>query len=873
MSGPNGASPDVSTVGKVWKKALEQFKAGRLDQAEEHCTAILDTMPNHLDAINMLGVVAQRTDRHKLALKRFEQAMSLDSSLALIHINASISLFHLGQKAQALAALDQALTLEPDNRQAQQIKGEIISHASSEEQQADPLQNCIFLHRRGRLDAAASCYLQVLRRQPDHIDALNNLGLVLTALGKADAAIPHFEKALRLKPDFAQAHNNMGNALDALGKSDAAAAQFRQALACQPDFPEALHNLGSHLGNRGKVSDAIQLLERALALNPDFCEAHQKLGDFLAQTGKAVAALEHLQRAVAINPNRPGLFNTLGTLLNRENRRKEAVANLEQALQLKPDYPEALNNLGVVLSAMGRVQEAVERFRQALALQPEYADAINNLGGALSTMGRSDEAAACYARALELKPDFQVARIHLAAAQLKRCDFQGVADSRRAIEQTIMSGKLTVNFTLNYIIPFLALGDDARKICHELSNRHLHIEEPPFYQPRPKDGSPLKIGHLSPNFGDHPISHVTRKVFSLHDRKKVKVIGYSLLDRSGDDSDHYRDIRESCDDFVCLAALSDRQAARRIANDQVDILINLSGYMPNHGLGICRLRPAPVQAYWLGHGGTLGLSFIDYMIADTTVIPDEDISTYSEKTVRLPENFQPADTGEITENGPGRKEYGLGEDNLVFCVFNNSQKIDASAFKCWMRIMQRVPDSQLWLSVPKTTAQTAANLKKEAKKNGVDPRRLLFATRVPDKRDHFARIALADLFLDTFTVNASTSAIDALWAGLPMVTRYGGNYFSRTGASMLKQVGLEELICRSTEEYEELAVALARDRNRLKGLRDKLARNRFTEPLFDAQRFVDHLETAYEAMWQNHRSGNGHQAIDVPPLPRKQPVR
>jgi predicted O-linked N-acetylglucosamine transferase (SPINDLY family) len=377
----------------------------------------------------------------------------------------------------------------------------------------------------------------------------------------------------------------------------------------------------------------------------------------------------------------------------------------------------------------------------------------------------------------------------------------------------------------------------------------------------------IRIGYVSSHLGNHPIGHVTRGIFKEHDRGDFDIYAYSLEDRSNEPSGEHRDIKAGCDSFTDISSLSPVDAARRIASDGISILVDLAGYMSYENLNIFSYRPAPVQVYWLGHGGGLGLSFIDYVIADTVVIPPGDECKYKEKILRLPEIYHSTDTPPISETRMQRSDQGLAENAFVYCAFNSPKKIDRKVFDAWMNILHRVPASQLWLSRPHGSELLVRNLRREAQKRGVDPDRLVFASRTPDKSVHLARHRLADLFLDTFSYNASTTAIDTLWAGLPILTCRGDTFYSRICTSMLTSIGLQDMICDSIQAYEDRAVYFAQNGNALAEVRERLARNRMSHPLFDVKRFVRHLEAGYREIWKRFQENQPPQNVNIPPLP------
>ncbi|HYD64584.1 glycosyltransferase family 9 protein, partial [Azospirillum sp.] len=381
--------------------------------------------------------------------------------------------------------------------------------------------------------------------------------------------------------------------------------------------------------------------------------------------------------------------------------------------------------------------------------------------------------------------------------------------------------------------------------------------------PRP-DGR-LRIGYLSPNFGNHPVGHVTLSLYGLHDRSRFEVFAFSLEDRAHEAEPFHRQIRAGVDHFEEIGHLSDAAAAAAIRAHGIHILIDLNGCMTPKRLGIPAHRAAPVQVYWLGHAGGVGIPSLDYLLADRVVVPDGEPRRYREAVARLPDCYHVTDRAPIAAAVKPRAAYGLADGAVVFCAFNNPQKIDRAGFGLWMAILRQVPGSQLWLTRNDDPA-LEANLRRAAEAAGVDPGRLVFATRVADKAEHLARHALADLFLDTVTLTASTTALDALWGGLPLLTLRGSRFAGRIAASMLTAVGLAEMIVDTPERFVAQAVALAGDPARLKGLRARLEHQRNSFPLFDTERFARHLERAFETMWANFQAGRPPQDFDVPAI-------
>lgn len=570
------------------------------------------------------------------------------------------------------------------------------------------------------------------------------------------------------------------------------------------------------------------------------------------------------------NPGNPGLLQLLGEIAWRQGENSLAEDLLRRAVVSNPNDPQGHYRLANVLATSRCIDDATRHYRQAIHLQPTYWQAHMNLGLMLLAEGRLVEAKECFEITLEHRPDLIQVSCYLLDLRLTLGELSTVKSMSASVHSLYRRciGSDEHDFSaLMYLAPLLSVSRQdyiplSQKMNGLLSKplaSALHVHVPK----REK----LRIGYLSPDFGDHPISHVTLGIFGQHDRKWLEVIAYSMKDRTGNlDQEYINKIRQSCDDFVDLSGMTVRQAAQRVADDGVGILVNLSGYMSPPSLEILSWRPAPVQVYWLGHGGGLGLSFVDYVIADAMVIPPGDEDGYVENVIRLPDSYHCADTPPISASNQSRAVHGLSDDAFVFCAFNNPNKIDSEVFDVWMNILRRVPGSQIWMSSPGDGAALKSNLRAEACQRGINPDRLVFAKRVPEKSMHFARHRLADLFLDTFVYNASTTAIDALWAGLPVLTRPGSDFVSRICATHVTNVGLGDMICSSTQEFEDRAVFFANNATALAMVRDRLARSRLSAPLFDTPLFVRHLESAYREIWRRHLSDEGPESFDVIPM-------
>jgi predicted O-linked N-acetylglucosamine transferase (SPINDLY family) len=718
-------------------------------------------------------------------------------------------------------------------------------------------------HQAGRLSEAEALYQQVLQASPNHPDALHNLGIIACQMGRYDVAVDYISQAIKAQPLRADFYNNLGETYRRRGQFDRALSNYRLALELSPGHEQALANIGDVLQQQGKLDEAVAQYREALAIKPDDAEAHLKLGDALQKQGKLEESVGYYRRALKLAPTNVDAFNNLGVALWAQGKQKEAVGYFQQALALKPDFAGAHNNLGNALKARGELGEAREHYQQALASNPEFAEAYYNLGIVLEEQGRLEEAVAQYRQALTLKPDYVEAENQLMWSLHCFCEWKqlgGIIEHQQQLLHTARSP---------FIKPFSLLcipGTPAEQLS--CARNHAAHYLAPIARLRDglgfqftRAGKPrLRVGYLSADFHQHATAYLIAELFELHDRAQFEIVTYSYGPNDG--GLMRKRIADACDRFVEIAEAPFVEAARRIYEDKIDILIDLKGYTRGARTEILALRPAPIQVSYLGYPGTMGAECIDYIITDRFVTPPGHEPFFSEKLVYLPDCYQVNDRKrEIAKLTPSRKECGLPEKGVVFCSFNNTYKITPAVFDIWMRVLQRVPGSVLWLLEANTGV--AANLRREAKARGVEPERLVFAPKQP-LAQHLARHRNADLFLDTWPYNAHTTASDALWAGLPVLTCAGETFASRVAGSLLTAMELPELITHSLEEYEAAAVRLARAPSELAGLKKRLAKSRLTTPLFDSERFTRHLERAYRMMWEQYLKGEGPKRIEVP---------
>ncbi|MEX2127404.1 MAG: tetratricopeptide repeat protein [Xanthobacteraceae bacterium] len=676
--------------------------------------------------------------------------------------------------------------------------------------------------------------------------------------GDLAGAIRLYEKVVRKAPSNAVALNFLGLACFQNGELEQAASSINRALSLKPDLPDADFHLGIIFHAMGRHEEAARHLTKAIAAKPDDADARSTLGTVLRELGRDEEAIEQCRKAIALKPDLAGAYVNLGNALFAINLPLEAIQQYHHALRIDSLLPEAHVCLSTALIALDRFEEAIGHCERVLVLKSDSADAHMSLGDALVELGRRAEASQHYRQAVAVDPDHKFAFGKLANASLAICDWSNFSQIRSELE-------LRVKQNRSHIEPlaFLLYSGDAA-LHRQCSTNAIRIQKlenlrlPSRATVNRRDR--IRVAYLSSDFRSHATSYLIAELFELHDRERFEIVGVST---GPDDKSEIRArVIKSFDQFHDVRFRSDGDIAELLRDLEIDILVDLNGHTARARLGILARHLAPVQVNYLGYPGTIGADFIDYVIADRIVLPLDQQPLYCEKIVQLPDSYQVNDRQrKISSHVSTRRDVGLPK-GFVFCCFNKADKITPFVFDVWMRILKQVDGAVLWL-----IADEAArlNLRAEAAARGVDPGALVFAGRVAPE-DHLARYRLADLFLDTLPYNAHTTASDALWAGLPVVTCMGSAFAGRVAASLLHAVGLPELVTESLDDYEALAAKLATEPARLDGIRETLARNRETHPLFDTVRFCRHLESAYVTMLELAERGEAPRGFAVQPI-------
>jgi len=811
----------------------------RLNDALASYDRAIELHPGHAGAFGKHGNVLMELKRFEEALASYDRAIALDPRQRELFNNCGVALAKLGRFDEAIASYGQAIAANPNDAEA-----------------FSNLGGALFELR--RFDEALASFDRAVALDGNNPEAINSRGRALADLHRPEEALANFDRAIALKPDYAEAFNNRGNAFYELRRFEQALESYDRAIAIDPNNSLAFFNRGNALIALRRFAEAASNYDKAIVLRPAYAEAMNNRGNALREIGRLDEALASFDQAVVFKPGYADALNNRGNALKDLRRLDEALAQYDQAIALRPDHAEYLGNRAIVLAELKRFDEALDYYGRAIALKPDYAEAFSNRGFALRELKRFDEALASFDRAFALKPDMDYlagVRLH---AKMHVCDWTNFDAECTQVMTAVAAGAAA-----SLPLPLLAIPASAElqfKCAKRYSSDKFGSTKMPLWRGQRYSHPRIRVAYLSSDLREHPVAYLTAGLFERHDRKRFETIAISY--KSDDAAGMQERLRVAFDRFVDAQAMSDLEIAQLLHALEVDIAVDLNGFTEGFRPSVFARRPAPVQVNYLGFAGTLGQSHWDYVIADRFVVPDDARAHYAEHVVYLPETFMVTDRDrKISAVTPSRRSAGLPEHGFVFCCFNNSFKITPDVFDVWMRLLKAIDGSVLWLSAANTSAPN--NLRREAERRGVLGDRLIFAARTPSVAEHLARHQLADLFLDTLYYNAHATASDALWAGVPVLTCSGATFASRVAGSLLRAVGLPELVTHSLADYEALALTLAREPTRLAGIKQKLAYNRETCPLFDTLGFTRHIEAAYFTMWERAQRGEPPQSFAI----------
>ncbi|PON95534.1 N-terminal acetyltransferase A, auxiliary subunit [Trema orientale] len=897
----------------------QKYKAGNYKQALEHSNAVYERSPRRTDNLLLLGAIHYQLHDFDTCITKNEEALQIDPHFAECYGNMANAWKEKGNIDVAIRYYLIAIELRPNFADAWSNLASAYMRKGRFNEAAQCCRQALALNPRlvdahsnlgnlmkaqGLVQEAYNCYVEALRIQPNFAIAWSNLAGLFMEAGDLTRALQYYKEAVKLKPTFSDAYLNLGNVYKALGMHQEAIVCFQRALQVRPDFAMAYGNLASIYYEQGNLEMAILNYKRAIAFDSGFLEAFNNLGNALKDAGKAEEAVQCYRQCLALQPSHPqaltnlgniymewnmmgaaascykatlsvttGLsapFNNLAIIYKQQGNYADAVSCYNEVLRIDPLAADALVNRGNTYKEIGRVSEAIQDYVRAINIRPSMAEAHANLASAYKDSGLVEAAIKSYKQALFLRPDFPEATCNLLHTLQCVCDWEDRENKfievegilRRQIKMSPIPSVQPFHAIAYPIDPMLAL-EISRKYaahCSVVASRYLlsSFNYPAALPIKSEGGSGrLRVGYVSSDFGNHPLSHLMGSVFGMHDRENVEVFCYAL---SANDGSEWRlRIQSEAEHFIDVSSMSSDMIARMINGDKIQILVNLNGYTKGARNEIFAMQPAPIQISYMGFPGTTGADYIHYLVTDEFVSPSRFAHIYSEKIVHLPHcyfvnDYKQKNCDVLDPNCQvKRSNYGLPEEKFIFACFNQLYKMDPDIFNTWCNILKRVPNSALWLL--RFPAAGEMRLRNYAAQRGVQPDQIIF-TDVAMKGEHIRRSALADLFLDTPLCNAHTTGTDILWAGLPMVTLPLEKMATRVAGSLCLATGVgEEMIVNSLKEYEERAVSLALNRPKLQDLTNRLKAARLTCPLFDTARWVRNLERAYFKMWNLYCSG------------------
>ncbi len=881
--------PEALTAEIVLEQAVAHHRAGRVQEAERLYRAILHAVPNHSDANHNLGVLAVQVKQPVASLPYLQAALEANPNHGqywLSYIDALIQANQFetarlvlargrklglqGAKIEALAdhlgdivraeeetsgeqsvflasqktSLQRASAVgvkakKKDLRKrktpsSQEIDAVIVAYNEGRNLEAARLAKGMInafpeyplgwkisgavFKQMGKSEDALASMRKAATLAPEEAEVHYNLGILLQEAGRQEEALISYKLALKINPNLARAHYNLGIVLRDVGRTEDAEASYRRALEIDPGHAKALANLGNVLQDQGRLNEAIESYHRALSIKPDFAEVCSDLGNALQEQGKLNEAIESYQRALSIRPEFSDAYCNLGNAYQAQGKLDEAMTCYKKSLGIQPDFAEVYSNLGSVLKLQGKLDEAVICHRKALAFKPTLATGINRLGNALLEQGMWNDAIACYRQALTIREDYANVRSNLL---------------------------LAIHYTEKF----------SPEEVFEEHQRYAEFYEKPlkqYWKAHHKAKAPnerMRVGYISADFRMHSVAYFIESVINKHDKSKFEIFCY--FNSTQIDSVTQRFILLA-DHWVACRGMTDEQLAEKVHEDKIDILVDLAGHTADNRLLTFARKPAPVQVTYLGYPNTTGLAAIDYRLTDSYADPvglgDE---LYTETLIRLPKTFlcycPPKDAPEV------QALPAINNHFVTFGSFNAFQKITDSVIVLWSNILLSIPGSKIMLKAAGLDQPSIRNkLLMLFEQCGISEKQLILLSKSNEFKEHLSQYHRVDICLDPFPYNGTTTTCEALWMGVPVITHRGDRHSSRVGTSLLVNLGLEELIAESPDEYIKIAIDLAVDIQRLANMRAGLRQRMMDSSLLDSVGFTRTIENAYQDMWSNY---------------------
>ena len=606
-----------------------------------------------------------------------------------------------------------------------------------------------------------------------------------------------------------------------------------------------------------KINDAKKICIEIYKKNPKHFDNLRLLNFIYFKEKKFSKALNFINEAIKINPNFAETYNVQGNTLNELKQLNQAIISYDKAIKINPNFSNAYYNKGLVLHELKNTNLAIENYKEAIKINPNFFQAYNNMGFAFHQLKRFDESLKSYEKAFAINPNSNFLLGKIIHSKNFLCEWKSHKENLKNLTDQLENNKASC-------LPFatLSLFDSPRL---QKKAAELWIQETfpknniPEKIKKYKSNKKIKLGYYSADYHNHATSFLIAELMELHNKSKFELFGFSFGPNKQDEM--RKRVSSSFDQFIDVRFKSDYEIVELSRKLEIDIAVDLKGITTDSRFGIFLKRCAPIQINFLGYPGTLGTSTIDYILADKILISKKNQKNFFEKIIYMPNSYQPNDTKKkISKKNFTRKEMGLPKNSFVFCCFNQNYKITPDVYDIWMKLLKKIDGSVLWLM--KNSEKVTENLKKEAIKRNIKSNRIIFAEKMP-LAEHLARHKLADLFIDTFPYNAHTTCSDALWSGLPVITRMGESFASRVGASLLSAIELNELITKSEKEYEKLAIKLATNPKLLNKIKNKLKKNKVLKPLFNTKLYTSNIELAYTKIYNNYYSNLPIKNIEI----------
>ncbi|MCH7827241.1 MAG: tetratricopeptide repeat protein [Bacteroidetes bacterium] len=804
---------DNNEINNLFNNAVILYNAKNYRDAFTLCDAILKSDSNHTECNYIFGLLYMKSGNYDLSIKylSFADRINPNNSMYLNSLGLAYSKKNNSEEAEKYFL------------KSIELKPKFIK----------PFLNLAKLHKKNNeFDKAEKTYRQALKLDPDSIIALNNLGNILLEKKDYEGSILCYDKILKNNPDKAEALVNKANVYEMQGENNLAK----------------------------------QYYLNVLKINPNFGLAHINLGKLYLKLNEFQNAIECFQNASKLEPNNAEYLIELSIAYYKSGDYNSTKHFCQKAQQLNPNVPNAALYLGTILHLKGFIEESLKFYLEELKISPESAEVHYAVGKAYFDLKNYEEALKYFDNSIQLNPDNSQAHYGLIRIRLELCDWTNRKKDEslfiKLLEKQVANNSRYFSLPIvslnNFAIPLKLHIKTAKYFAKMYSTKIDTLRSKINFKYRNKNNSKIKIGYISPDFRNHAVGLLIRDLFQNHDKSKFEIYCYSLSPEMPDDNVQST-IKNGCNYFINLYNSSIESAAKKINEDEINILVDLAGFTGFAQTEILAMRPSPIQAQYLGYPNTMGAEYIDYMITDSTIITDELENSYTEKMIFLPQTFVYSPL-EISRKSIKKSDFGLPEDGIVFCSFNSPTKIDPETYDIWMNILKKTPNSILWLSG--ANESIVKNLKREAESKSISAERIIFKKELAHK-EYMAIHQLADLFLDTFLYNAGSTAVCSMAAGLPLLTYAGSTYSSRMSASILTSAGLPELICHSKKEFEEKAISLAQNPSVLKKIKEKLITNQKTELLFNIKNFAGYLEQAYSKIWGNYKNGNNPQSIII----------